>query len=363
MFILTALLALLGRSSARLLNIVFGWAIVLFFGKLPEERQVYLSIMAFGSVIWLFVLLGLPFPIVGVFLLTFVPLPSWVETSWIRLAMLAATLLVPLAVGVISLRLRPPGPSLRGLARAVAVLQGFPYTFGMAAALVLMTLFAPVLRLRTVRRLWTTQHVPIGVSGQAYEGVIRQIAAALRERGWKAEYGPASWMLRLPTWIITACAGSAVEGLIQNRLMKVSSARFEVVLHPADLVINGRAAEVTRVRIALAERLAFSPAYQTWTAPGNRLEERLTTLWRALQEPGGREPPARTSAALQAASRDLDTADLPYEEWEVLYRKRLLVECALLRKAGAGPACGKPERGDASANRGEAAQPAQREGA
>jgi hypothetical protein len=107
------------------------------------------------------------------------------------------------------------------------------------------------------------------------------------------------------------------------------------VLHPADLVISGKAAEATRVRIAIIERLAFSKACMTWTAQGNALEDRFAALWRDVQDPGRGETLTGAAADLQDIARDLEKIDLPYEEWEVLCRKRLLVECALLRKAGA----------------------------
>jgi hypothetical protein len=340
LFIVTALLALLGRSSLRLLNMVFGWAIVLFFGKLPENRQVYLSVMAFGSVLWLLVLLGLPFPAVGVLLLTFVPLPKWVESSWVRAAMLVTALLVPLGVGAVSLRLRSTRNAPVGAARTSAVLLGFPYTLGMAAALLLMTLFAPILRLRAFRRRWATQHVSMSVAASEYQAIVAEIRAALQERGWAVECGPASWMLRLPARVISLCAGTAVESLIQSHLMAVSTDRFEVVLHPADLVVTGRPTEVTRVRIALTERLAFSKAYMTWSARGNAFEDRLAALWRDVQQAGpGRPSSDGAPAALRKLDQDLETSDLPFGEWEVLYRKRLLVECALLRRdLLAGPA-------------------------
>ena len=36
--------------------------------------------------VWLVVLVGVVFPSVATFLLAFVPLPSWVEPGWVRLA-------------------------------------------------------------------------------------------------------------------------------------------------------------------------------------------------------------------------------------------------------------------------------------
>src|SRR6059058_1659812 len=108
MAIVQALLALVFRSAGRLLNTAFGWATIMLFGKVPQDRQIYLSIIAFGSVAWIVAVLGIVFPSFATFLLAFVTLPSWVDRTWVRLAMLAAAAAIPLVVGVVSTRMLAP---------------------------------------------------------------------------------------------------------------------------------------------------------------------------------------------------------------------------------------------------------------
>src|SRR5215213_12041373 len=105
MAIVQAVLALILRSAGRLLNTLFGWATIMLFGKVPQDRQIYLSIISFGSVAWIIAVLGIAVPSVATFLLTFVPLPSWVDRAWVRLAMLAAAAIIPLVVGFIATRM------------------------------------------------------------------------------------------------------------------------------------------------------------------------------------------------------------------------------------------------------------------
>jgi hypothetical protein len=83
---------------------------VLLFGRVSQDRQVYISVIAFGSVLWLVALVGVAFPALGTFLLSFVPLPDWVDKKWVRLAMLAAVVVLPLGVGLVSVLIqsRPP---------------------------------------------------------------------------------------------------------------------------------------------------------------------------------------------------------------------------------------------------------------
>ena len=65
MALVQALLAMVFKSAGKLLNTAFGWATVLLFGRVPEDRQVYLSGVTVGSVLWLVALLGVAFPGIG----------------------------------------------------------------------------------------------------------------------------------------------------------------------------------------------------------------------------------------------------------------------------------------------------------
>ncbi len=75
MVIIAPILALLSRMAGKLLNTIFGWATVTLFGRVPQSRQIFLSIIALGSVLWLAVALGIAFPDFGAFLFSFVRYP------------------------------------------------------------------------------------------------------------------------------------------------------------------------------------------------------------------------------------------------------------------------------------------------
>jgi hypothetical protein len=128
MAIIQILLAALARSAGRILNTAVGWATTMIFGRVPEKRQIYVSVMTFGSLVWIAVIVGIAFPSAGTFLLSFVPLPSWVDRKWVRLAMTIAAAVLPALVGAVSLLLRDPDERPTGSARVRAVLRGYPFT-------------------------------------------------------------------------------------------------------------------------------------------------------------------------------------------------------------------------------------------
>jgi hypothetical protein len=336
MAIIQGIFAAIGRAAGKLLNTVFAWATVMIFGKVPEGRQIYVSIIGFGSVAWIITVLGIAFPSFATFMLGFVKLPSWVDKSWIRLVMLVAAVVLPLIVGGVSLLLLDAEDRPRGVgAKLKAVLKGYRFTLGLAVTLIMMVIFAPFMKIAPLIRRWTGQHVPMIVEEQDYLEVVGEIQQALKVGGWEAERRPATWMLRLPTKVFTLLAGGDESNLVADNLTTLKAPALEVMLHPSDLVITGPKFEVAHARATISEQLAFSKAYMTWSKEANQLEDRLSGLWREMQ--GGSKGFIEEKAVeqLQAIERDLKALKSPYEEWEVLFRKKLLVERGLLQvKAG-----------------------------
>ena len=326
MVLLQALLAALTRSAGKLLNTAFAWATVLLFGRVAQNRQIYVSVIAFGSVIWLVALIGVAFPAVGTFLLSFVPLPDWVDKKWVRLAMLAAIVVLPLGVGVVSVLMYDKDRRPHGAAATIkVVLKGYPYTIGLATTLTAMIILAPIIKIRALSKRWTSEHVPVVIRSTDYVLVVEAAQRALAEGGLQTEVRRATWMLRLPTKILTFFASGAVSDLVADQMAMLSSKAVEVIVHPSDLIINGRAAAAAHARSIIAERLVFTPAYLTWDRQAHELEDRLRAVWKARQT----RDLVDLDRDIGAIETDLRRLEVPYDEWDVLFRELLLLERAL----------------------------------
>ena len=107
-----------------------------------------------------------------------------------------------------------------------------------------------------------------------------------------------------------------------------------------DLLVSGKPALVARARAAMASRLTTSAAHLTISAEAQAIEDRLTALARPTTATPDRPPRFDDAAATEFAAIDeqLSTLEIPYEEWEVLYRQRLQVERDLRAGAMAGDA-------------------------
>jgi hypothetical protein len=324
MALIQALFAMVARSAGRLLNTVFGWATVLLFGRVPEDRQTYLSGVAFGSVLWLVALIGLAFPKAGSFLVAFVSPPDWL-TPWIRIIMGVAVVVLPALVGWLSTRLVEPEDRPSTL-RAIG--RGYPYTIGLALTLVIMTIFAPVMKIRDMIRRWSSDHVPVVIPPEHYATVVDEVRRALDAGGLPTAPRRASWMLRFPTAILTWFARSSLGGVADVPLQRLVGERTQVLLHPSDLVISGREMDVAHARAVLAERLTVTHAYLTWTKEANEVEDEIRRAWHDLAA----GDPISAADRLAGVERALHTLTVPYEEWDVLFRQTLLAQRELLAR-------------------------------
>jgi hypothetical protein len=333
---LQAILAALMRSLGRLVNTAFGWASILLFGRVPQNKQIYLSVITFGSVIWLVVVIGTAFPNVGTWLLAFVTLPAWINRAWIRLAMLAGVIVLPFAVGTAALMLEPRRRPRGAAGYAAAIFKGFPYTIGIALTFTMLIVFAPVLKARNIVRRWTDRHIPVIVDSRDYERVVEDVQAALQTGGVATERRAASWMLRVPTAVLTWFAKDQSQVLEPHRLVNLVSPNLEVLLHPSDLVISGRDAEVAHAQAVISEHLTFTDAYLTWSKESNEIEDRLRRIWRTWRGDG--VSPDDAWREIRRVERDVKSLKLPYEEWEVVFRELSMVRLALLQDCAAGEA-------------------------
>ncbi len=329
MAILQTILTALTQSLGRILNTAFSWATVLLFGKVDSKRQTYLSIITLLAVVWLVVLVGVVFPSVATFLLAFVPLPSWVEPGWVRLVMLIAVVILPLAVGALALFMMDPADRPRSLVdKAKAIIKGYPFTIGLALTMIMLIVFAPMLKIRDIIRRWSTTHVPIVVSGEDYLEVVGAIEKVLADGGIPTERYKASWMIRMPTRVLTFLAGGSIKSYVAEKLTTLKGDQVQVMLHPSDLVISGKEHQAAHAHALITAHLTFTKAHLTWSKDANKLEDRLGAVWQEIENG---KPEGEALGHLKAVAKDMDTATIPYEEWETLFRERLQVERRLLR--------------------------------
>ncbi|HUQ77582.1 MAG TPA: hypothetical protein VM427_01750 [Patescibacteria group bacterium] len=342
---LAGLFGVIGRFAGKLLTTTLGWASSLLFGRVPQDRQIVLALMTFGSVVWAALALGVIVPELGAFLVAAVPAPDVVDRGWLRLAMLIGALVVPIVVGVATLFVVDPAHRPRGAAVVGQVVRGYPLCAALAVTLVILA-GVGIARFVHHRAIgWTDAHVPIVVRPGGYDRVVADLEAALDDAGLAVDRRPAPLPLAIPGRMLGRIAGPAIRALVPNRPVELIGQDIEIGLYPSDIAIAGTASAVARARAAIATRLTSTAASMTTSAEAQEVEAQLEGLTRPRAAGGkpGTDAPVdlvAAGAALAAIDARLATLEVSHEEWEILYRQRLQVERDLL--AGRSPGSVQP---------------------
>jgi len=308
---LGVIFAFIGRQLGRVLTLAFNWATIVLFGRVPQDRQLYLSGMALTALLWPVVIAGIAFPSFATFLLGFFTVPAW-ASPWVRLAMLALAIVLPLVNGALSARLPDEGMRPKGRALATTIVRGYPNSLALFVVLIWMMVVAPLGQIRALLRRWESAHVPIAVKPGGYDTVVRDLAGALDRAGIHVTRTRAHWAYELPGKILAVLGGEAVRALVPVELAELVGDGFEMTLHPMDLSLLGRKKTLSHARGAIVRELTFTEAYQTWSKEAQAVEDRLIKA-------------ARGEDDLDAIGAELNERDFDFEEWEILYRLLLQV--------------------------------------
>ena len=328
MALFAPLIAFIGRQVGRIVQMAFGWATILLFGRVPQRKQLLLAGVALGSILWVITLIGVLLPDVGAFLIAFIPAPDFINEDWIRLAMLVLAVLLPLAVGAGGLFLMDPTDRPAGIGgKVVQVLRGYPYAAVLSLVIGFLLIVAPIFKLRSIIKRWEDAHIPIVVKPDGYEQVAGELEAAIDAAGLELTRGRAPLVLEAPSRLLAAVGGESVRRLVPERIVMLRAPALEVTIHPSDIAMAGSKEAVARARAAIADRLTRTQAYLTASEEAQQIEDALRELHDPA-DPTGLEEGLRILAAIDERLKQLT---VPYEEWEVLYRQRLQVERDLLR--------------------------------
>lgn len=327
MAIIGSVFAMVGRFAGRLLNSALGWATLLLFGKVEGRKQTILLVIALASLVWILTVVGVLVPDIGAFLLAFVPVPDGVAEEWVRLAMLALALAIPLLVGVAAIYVTQADRRPKGFGLVTGVLRGYPFTLVLALTIAILAGVSVARKVRSLSKRWEDAHVPVVVKPGGYERVLDDLRGVLDRSGLSVQTRPAPSIISLPPRMLDAVAGRSLGSLVPDRLMMLTGDDLEVLVYPSDVAISGSKAAMARARAAIAIELTESPAYMTTSAEAQRVEDATAEL---AGRDGQRLPPTEWRRRLRELDPRIATLAVPFDEWETVYRQRLQVERDLL---------------------------------
>ena len=317
MALIASVFALLGRFVGRVLTTTLGWATILLFGRVPQDRQVWLAVLTFGSLAWVALAVGVVVPDVGAVLLAAVPLPDWVPEDLIRLAMLAGALILPAILGSVTLLLQDPEDRPKGADLLKQVARGYALAPMLAVTLVVLAVAGTIRKLDSLAHRRQDAHVSIVVRPGHYDPLVDTLEQTLRDGGLVTSRGAGPNVLTVPAKVLAAIGGAGIGGLVPDRLVELKGPEVKVGIYPADLSITGSKDAVPKARALVARDVPSRDAWFTTTKEAQKLEDELAKLETA--------DAATRAEKLADIDRRLLDLEIDQETFEVLYRRRLQI--------------------------------------
>ena len=336
MAIIGGLFAALGRFAGKVVTMVLGWASVLLFGRVPQSKQLLLVLITLGSIGWVLALVGVVLPDVGSFLLAAIPRPEFIDEFWIRLAMIAVAIVLPLVIGFLTVLVLDETQRPTGMDLVVQVLRGYLYAPVLALILVVLAGIALWRKGTALAKRWQDAHVAVIVKPGGYERVVRDVERALGDAGVGVHRVKAPAALTIPPKLLAAVGGAAVAALVPDELISLEGKSFSALVYPSDIALLGEKAVVARARAAIVARLTLTEAYLTAAKETQVIEDRLAKI-------GNAGPGAVPADTFRQIDEQLAALTVAYDDWETLYRLRLQVENQTRLPNASEPGTGSPE--------------------
>jgi hypothetical protein len=328
MAIISAIFSLLSRKLGDLLQALFGWSITGLFGRLPSKKQTALSLALILSILWPLLVLGCFLPQVAAWAVAFIPLQQWLGKGLLRGLWITLAIMSPLIVGLIVSWVAPSRKQHGGILRTV--LSGFPLTLGLFLSFLLTFLIVPVLKLVAMARRWEDEHVYLQVKEGAYAEVLKQLHEACEKAGVTVHSLPVPKAMQAPLRVLRWFARSGIEPLITSEPRMLKGQGIQLFLYPADLLIRGTTERTRRVRAAMVREMMPAPAYLTQDPKAQHIEEQMNGAWGMLARHRSLdEVKDAVQERVRELGKGLDEADIPYDDWVLLYSERLRLSRAV----------------------------------
>ena len=311
MAILSALLSFLLKQIGKVLQAVFGWSITALFGRLPQAKQTAVSVALLLSVLWPVFIVGLVFPAAAAWVVAFLPLEKWLGATALRILWCVFAVITPAVVGLI---VHWVAHTKRG-GLVTAIIHGYPIALGFAAAFLITVVTVPIVKVASLWRRWSDEHVFVQPLDHRYGQALHELAEACTMAGVQPEVRDVPLSMALSTKVIRFLARGAVAPMVVEDPKMLRAPGLELYLYPADLLIRGDKKKAAHVRAMMTRTKLERDAYLVTSPEAQNVQDEICTVWSAMERTGG-----NGKAQLLEIRRQLDKKDISFEDWSTLER-------------------------------------------
>ena len=343
MALLSLLISFIGKKLGDIVQAVFGWSVTALFGRLPQKKEIAVSVALLLAIAWPIFLMGLFLPHVAAWVLAFLPTQHVVGPNAMRIVWGALALFAPLLVGGLT---HWAAPSTKG-SMLWSMLNGYPLSLGYLVAFLVTVVTVPLIKLASIVRSWSDEHVYIQPRVGLYNRVLHDLAESVARAGVLPCIEDVPLSMSLSTKALKLLARGMVTPIVAEDVKCIKADGLELYLYPADLLLRGTPEKVALVRAMMHRTSISADAYLVASTHGQGLQDELGRLADVIteHEHQGFTVGKPATRRLIAIWHDMNEAKLPYEEWVLLESIARGLE-RRLAKSGDGEAFPLDREGD-----------------
>lgn len=330
--IVSALLSFIGKKIGTIIQAIFGWSVTALFGRLPNKKQLAVTIALVLSIAWPIFLLGLFLPGVAGWLLATLPLQQWLGPTALRIVWASLAMFAPPIVGILT-HYAAPAKKVSGVE---ALLLGYPLALGYFASFLITVITVPIAKLASILKGWTETHVYVQPREGKYDDVVGELCEACARAGLLPTVEDAPARMMLATNVLKKLAKAMVSPIVAEETKVVRAEDLEMYLYPADLLIRGKEQSVARVRAMLLRTDVDADAYLVGSSKAQVIQDELGRLIDVVRdhEKAGETPGKMATSRLVDIWHEMNESKLPFEEWVLLETIARRVERRLVERHG-----------------------------
>lgn len=328
MSLISALIIIAGRFIVKIFITVFGWAMVIFFGRIPEEKNKKLSVIALLSLVWVILIIGISYPALTDAFYDYIP-DNKLKRMVSVLLETVGILMIPMIVGEISVFIQEKEKK-EAMDFVKATIKGYYYSVVMGISMILMLLMAPFITLRRFIQRQEAASMPVLISDDRIRVVLGKLRQGLEKKGYQVLLRKPEWIMNFPVLLIRRMLKELLEKDITKNL-NLQGEGFRISLNATDISIVGKKRLVDQIRIQLSMILSYDSCFMTWGEASQEIEKEAYFIYRSFKEQKSSQADAVN--ALENLKKKVDIMELEYEEWEIVSKKIAIFEIDVLQKA------------------------------
>ncbi|MBA3461826.1 MAG: hypothetical protein H0T46_17835 [Deltaproteobacteria bacterium] len=325
MAIITFLFSFLSRKAGDIVQAVFGWSVSALFGKLPRKQNLLVTGALVLSLAWPFFVVGTFYPKLANWAIAMAPLHDWIGETAMRGIWIGLAVITPMIVGLL---VHFAAPNAKGN-KLSAMLHGYPLALGFFAATVVVLITVPIVKVASLVRGWSEEHVYLQPQQGEYEDVLAALAEASGRAGFPPKVDDVPGYMVIATTIMRTMAKGAVSAFVGDKLRRVTSDGVQMYLYPGDMLMRGKSAKLAHIRAMFSRTKLDSHAYLVEHEDAKHVQDELQLLNKILDARGA-DDAAETVMRFRNLYQEMMRLDIPYEQWAILesmarrFERRLL---------------------------------------